>query len=182
MANKPATRARITSRRDVDPGSPPPIPPPTHGKIRVMTTGVFDLIHLGHVHMLEEAKKHGDELVVIIARDRTVRKLKHEPLNGEETRRRIVSALKPVDYAALGHTGDIYRVVGEVQPAVIALGYDQRFDPADVKKKCLDHGVNVRVVRLPEFDPDLDATRRIIDRIAQRIHDRNLYQQTEEAA
>lgn len=151
------------------------------GRVRVMTTGVFDLIHLGHIHMLEAAKKHGDELVVVIARDETVLKQKHNPINPEEVRRQIVAALKPVDHAVLGHHGDIYRIVGEIKPDVIALGFDQSFKEEEVERKCLEHGQKVKVVRLPQFDHDLDATKKIIERIGERIAKNELYQRHEVA-
>jgi FAD synthetase len=150
-------------------------------KTRVVTTGVFDLIHLGHIHMLQAAKGHGDELIVIIARDETVLKQKHNPINPEEVRRQIVENLKPVDRAVLGHRGDIYQIITELQPDVIALGFDQSFKEADVEKKCLDHGVKVKVVRLPQFDHDLDATRKIIERIGDRIAKNELYTRKEPA-
>ncbi|MEE9489142.1 MAG: adenylyltransferase/cytidyltransferase family protein, partial [Thermoplasmata archaeon] len=51
--------------------------------VRVMASGVFDLLHTGHLHYLEEAKKLGDELIVVVARDSTVRKEKHEPITTE---------------------------------------------------------------------------------------------------
>lgn len=151
----------------------------SRGRVRVMTTGVFDLIHLGHIHMLEAAKKHGDELIVVIARDETVLKQKHNPINPEEVRRQIVASLKPVDAAVLGHHGDIYRVVTELKPDIIALGFDQTFKEADVEKKCREHGVEVKVVRLPQFDHDLDATRKIIERIGDRIARNELYSRVE---
>ncbi len=61
--------------------------------VRVMATGVFDLLHLGHVYFLSEAKKLGDELVVVVARDSTARKFKHEPITAEATRVQLVAAL-----------------------------------------------------------------------------------------
>ena len=70
--------------------------------VRVMATGVFDLLHPGHVYFLEEAKQLGDELVVVVARDQTARRLKHEPYVPEHIRRQMVEALKPVDRAILG--------------------------------------------------------------------------------
>lgn len=147
-------------------------------KVRVMTTGVFDLLHLGHLHMLEAARGLGDELYVVIARDETVRKMKHEPLNGEEIRRQIVESLKPVTKAVLGHVGDIYRTVQDVHPDIIALGFDQKFSEEEVRRKSAEHGVVVRVVRLPQFDHDLDATRKIIERIGDRIAKKELYTQS----
>jgi FAD synthetase len=156
--------------------------PTPRRKTRVVTTGVFDLLHLGHIHMLQAAKTHGDELIVIIARDETVLKQKHNPINPEEVRRQIVEAMKPVDRAVLGHRGDIYQIITELKPDVIALGFDQPFKEADVEKKCLEHGVKVKVVRLPQFDHDLDATRKIIERIGDRIAKNELYNRKEPTA
>ena len=152
----------------------PTVDRPAH-PVRVMTTGVFDLIHLGHIQMLDAAKRLGSELVVVIARDETVRQQKHNPINDEETRRKIVAALKPVDRAVLGRHGDIYQIVKEIHPSVIALGFDQAFREDVVKQRCADVGVPVEVVRLPQFDFDLDATRKIVERIGERIQRNELY-------
>src|SRR5438067_6187619 len=91
---------------------------------RVMAAGVFDLLHLGHVHYLSEAKKAGDELVVVVATDVMVAKRKHQPILPQEQRLAMVAALKPVDIAILGSPVDQFQTVSAVQPDVIALGYD----------------------------------------------------------
>ena len=83
--------------------------------------------------------------------------------------------LAGVDKAVVGHPGDIYRIVTELRPNIIALGFDQSFKEADVERKCAEHGVPVKVVRLPQFDHDLDATRKIIQRIGDRITSKTLY-------
>ncbi len=59
--------------------------------VRVMATGVFDILHLGHLHYLEESKKLGDELVVVVATDKTVRRRKHEPITPEKMRLEMVA-------------------------------------------------------------------------------------------
>jgi FAD synthetase len=143
--------------------------------VRVMTTGVFDLLHPGHIAMLEEAAKLGDELVVVLARDESAAKEKHAPITPEEHRRRMVESLKPVDRAVLGHRGDYYRIVEELQPDIIALGFDQKYDEAAVAAKCAERGVKVQVVRLPHFVGDLDGTRKIIEKVAERAAQQNLY-------
>lgn len=130
-----------------------------------MATGVFDLIHLGHVHYLEEAKRLGDELVVVVARDSTVRREKHEPITPEEFRRHLVESLKPVDKAVLGGEGDMYQVVEELKPDIIALGYDQFHDAERIEKELKERGLDVKVVRLTELDGDLDGTRKIIKKV-----------------
>ncbi|MHB8633267.1 MAG: adenylyltransferase/cytidyltransferase family protein [Thermoplasmatota archaeon] len=140
-----------------------------------MTTGVFDLLHPGHLEMLEAAKALGDELVVVLARDESAEREKHRPIMPEEQRRRMVAALKPVDVAVLGHRGDYYRIVEELKPDVIALGFDQRYDEAEVTTTCRERGVTVKVVRLPHVAGDLDGTRKIIERVAGRAAEESLY-------
>lgn len=136
--------------------------------VRVMATGVFDLLHPGHIHYLTEAKKLGDELVVVVARDSTAERLKHRPIVSEEQRREMVAALKPVDEAVLGHEGNIYEILTEIRPDVIALGFDQSHDEARVLEECRQRGLaKTKVVRLPKFVSDLDGTRKIIAKVAE---------------
>jgi FAD synthetase len=133
--------------------------------VRVMATGVFDLLHPGHVYFLTEARKLGDELVVVVARDKTARRLKHEPYVPEHIRREMVEALKPVDRAVLGSTTDIYETVVRERPSIIALGYDQMWNEAEVESECARRGVPVKVVRVGKIPHDELATRRIVERI-----------------
>lgn len=136
--------------------------------VRVMATGVFDLLHPGHVHFLTEARRLGDELVVVVARDQTARRLKREPYVPEHVRREMVEALKPVDRAVLGSTTDIYQTVVDLRPDIIALGFDQRWDEREIEAECARRGVPAKVVRLSELRHDELATRRLIERILAR--------------
>lgn len=139
--------------------------------VRVMASGVFDIIHLGHLHYLEESKRLGDELVVVVATDTTVRRRKHEPITPESMRLELVAALKPVDRAILGkESGDMFKIVEELKPDIITVGYDQPFEPVELEKELLGRGLNVRVVRMPHLDHDLDGTRKIINKVIQ-FHD-----------
>jgi FAD synthetase len=133
-----------------------------------MATGVFDLLHPGHLYFLAEAKKLGDELVVVVARDQTARRLKREPYVPEQLRREMVEALKPVDRAVLGSTTDIYSTVTDLRPDIIALGFDQHWNETEVEQECARRGVRVKVVRLSRRAHDELATRRIIDKILER--------------
>lgn len=131
-----------------------------------MASGVFDIIHPGHISYLEQARSYGDELVVVIANDETVRRSKHEPITPEDMRARIVGALKPVDKAIVGGHGDFLDTVRYVRPDVIVLGYDQKFDVSDLESKLGEAGLgNIRVVRATECAEDLNATRRIVAKI-----------------
>ena len=135
--------------------------------VKVMATGTFDLLHLGHIYYLKEAKKLGDKLAVVVATDSTVRRLKHEPVNHEEVRLKLIKELKIVDEAYLGHEDDIYEIVKEIKPDVIALGFDQIHDEKNIKAELKKRGINAKVVRLNEFKggSDLEGTRKIIRKI-----------------
>ncbi len=95
---------------------------------RVLCCGTFDYLHPGHVSFLEQAAALGTELHVVIARDENVKRIKGVlPDHDEEQRRNMVAGVEVVDRALLGHPGpEFLRIVGEIDPDVIALGYDQR--------------------------------------------------------
>lgn len=133
--------------------------------VRVMASGVFDILHLGHLHYLEESKKLGDELIVVIATDKRVRELKHEPITNENTRLELIKAMKPVDDAFLGYESDIYKIVEEIKPDIITLGFNQEHDEEKIVAELTKRGLNVEVKRLPKFDSDLNGTRKIIQKI-----------------
>jgi len=135
--------------------------------VKVMATGTFDILHLGHIYFLKEAKKLGDKLAVVVATDLTVRKLKHEPVNPEEIRLNLIKELKVVDETYLGHEDDIYEIVKEIQPDVIALGFDQIHDEKKIQSELNKRNIRAKVVRLSELKggSDLEGTRRIIGKI-----------------
>ena len=133
--------------------------------VRVMASGVFDLLHSGHLHFLEEAKKLGDELIVVVATDKTVREKKHEPITNEDMRLKMVSALRPVAQAVLGKEGDMYEIVSELKPDIIALGFDQTHDEEQIAKDLAERGIDAQVVRLSQLNDDLSGTRKIMKKI-----------------
>lgn len=133
--------------------------------VKVMASGVFDILHLGHLHFLQEARKLGDELIVVVACDATVRKLKHEPVTPETMRAELVGALKVVDRVVIGGEGDPYDTVLELRPDRIAIGFDQTWDPQKVTRELKERGIDVEVVRMPKLDSDLNGTRKIIQKV-----------------
>ena len=135
---------------------------------RVMAVGVFDLLHAGHLHYLEQAKALGDHLTVIIAHDDTVRMRKHEPVTSQDLRRRMVSGLKPVDHAMVGNppTVPMYDILPLVEPDIIAIGYDQEHAESAIRAGLDERGFNeIQLVRVQGLTEDLDGTRKIIDKI-----------------
>ena len=136
--------------------------------VRVMAVGVFDLLHAGHLHYMEQAKSLGDHLVVVVAHDDTVRKRKHEPVTGQDLRRRMVEGLKPVDEAVIGNPPEvpIFDILPEVKPDIIALGYDQEHAEDSIRIKLQELGYDdIDVTRVAGLSDDLDGTRKIIARI-----------------
>ena len=133
---------------------------------RVMASGVFDILHTGHISYLEQARAAGDELVVVVACDSTVRKRKHEPVTPEAMRLKIVQSLKVVDKAVLGKdTGDLFETVSEIKPDIIMLGFDQTFDEKELELELRERGFSTKVLRATECSDDLNGTRRIIKKI-----------------
>ena len=149
------------------------------GVKRVMAAGVFDLLHLGHVHYLTEAKKHGDELVVVVATDVMVARRKHQPILPQEQRLAMVAALKPVDVAILGSPIDQFATVAAVQPDVIALGYDDYHQADQLRAELAKRGwSHIEIARMPKFDEhDLNGTRKIVKRILE-LYDPNAKEET----
>jgi FAD synthetase len=132
-----------------------------------MATGTFDLLHMGHIYYLKEAKKLGDTLIVVVATDSTVQKLKHDPITPQEIRVNLIRELKMVDEAYLGYEHDIYDIVEEIKPDIIALGFDQTHDEETIKKELEKRKINVKIVRLSKYqgESDLEGTRRIIQKV-----------------
>ncbi|HAK88779.1 MAG: hypothetical protein A2X55_05975 [Nitrospirae bacterium GWB2_47_37] len=121
-------------------------------KKKVVCAGTFDHFHPGHIDFLKQAKALGDELVVIVARDETVKRIKgFLPTNNESRRRDDVKGTDIPDSAVLGNLDtDIFQILEELQPDVIALGYDQRVSEEEIAKRfplC-------EIVRLASFQPE----------------------------
>lgn len=102
----------------------------TQGKKIVFTNGCFDLIHLGHVRYLKEAKKLGDVLIVGLNSDRSVKKIKGElrPIIPEKERAEIVDSLKPVDYVVIFSENDPNDLIENIKPDIHAKGGDYKIE------------------------------------------------------
>jgi len=138
---------------------------------------VFDLLHAGHLHYLEQAKALGDHLTVVVAHDDTVRKRKHEPVTSQDLRRRMVAGLKPVDEVVVGNPPDvpIFDILPTIQPNIIALGYDQEHAEDNIRTSLVTRGFDgIEVVRVDGLSDDLDGTRKIIARILERAEGRGV--------
>ncbi|MBS7652575.1 MAG: adenylyltransferase/cytidyltransferase family protein [Candidatus Bathyarchaeia archaeon] len=139
----------------------------------VIASGVFDLLHYGHIRFLEEAKRVGgpeSRLVVIVARDETVLRLKgRRPVIPEDQRRALVEALKVVDEALLGYEDmNLEAVIEKIKPDIIAVGYDQEEIEREVKRIIDERGLNLRVERIGRFgSEELNSSSKIKRRIVE---------------
>lgn len=121
-------------------------------KKRVVCAGTFDHLHLGHANFLRQAKALGDELVVIVARDENVNRIKNIlPEHNENERLENVKKTGIPDKVVLGlNEKDIFIILGKLKPDIIALGYDQRVSEEKIQERLPD----CKVVRLKSFKPD----------------------------
>lgn len=139
----------------------------------VLAAGVFDLLHYGHIRYLEEAKKKGGDkarLVVIVARDETVRSLKgSDPIIPEDQRRAVIEALKVVDEALLGFENmDLARVLLQVKPDIVVVGHDQEAIKSQVEKINKVREMNIKIVQMKQFgEDDLNSSSKIKSRIVE---------------
>jgi len=139
--------------------------------IRVLALGVFDILHLGHLYFLNQAKSLGDELVVVVASDSNASfKMGEmgEPVFPEQVRLEIIRSLKPVDQAVLNNGRDLYKIIEELKPNIIALGYDQKYDIVKMEKELARIGLEVKVKRLRKHPNGLLSSSKIIYSIVSR--------------
>jgi FAD synthetase len=140
----------------------------------VVATGVFDILHPGHVFYLERSRALGDELAVVVARDVNVRN-KPGPIVPEAQRLRMVSALRVVDRAMLGSKTDIFESIQKLKPDIITLGYDQRFDPAALESELSRRGLYPRIVRIEaDLEFELQSSHQIVKKILERFAGRQV--------
>jgi rfaE bifunctional protein nucleotidyltransferase chain/domain len=139
------------------------------GRRLVLTNGCFDLLHIGHVRYLEQARTLGDALAVAVNSDASVQRLKApgRPINPADERAEVVAALESVDFVVIFDEDTAESLVAEVQPAFYVKGGDYSEEPeSDLYppegRVATEHGGEVRVL---EYVPNrsTSATLRRID-------------------
>jgi D-beta-D-heptose 7-phosphate kinase/D-beta-D-heptose 1-phosphate adenosyltransferase len=121
-----------------------------HGEKVVMTNGCFDILHLGHVQYLEEAKKLGDHLIVAVNDDDSVKKLKGptRPLNDLQSRMKVLLGLSSVDWVVSFSEQTPERLINKLLPDVLVKGADYKINEIAGHKAVLKNGGEVRVIAL----------------------------------
>jgi len=119
---------------------------------QIMVFGTFDGLHPGHLDFFKQAKDYGDYLTVVIARDINVKKIKGKlPKYSETERLKQIIALKQVDRPILGQIKDVYKVIRDEKPDIIALGYDQEKYTNNLVKKF----PKIKIIRLKPYKPEI---------------------------
>ncbi len=119
-----------------------------------MVFGTFDGLHKGHSDFFRQAKRYGDYLIVIVARDKTVKKLKGRlPLYNEKERLEAVKNSKSVDETKLGSKNNPYQIINKIKPEIICLGYDQKSFTNNLRGKLREMGLETKVYRLKPYKP-----------------------------
>jgi FAD synthetase len=132
--------------------------------MKVLTFGTFDILHIGHLNYLKQAREIAGvgELHVIVARDINAEKIKAKKLIHDENERlEIISQLKIIDKAILGEKENIFDSVKKINPDIVVLGYDQLPSNEILKEKFKDHEINAKIVRAKPFKDSTSKSSKI---------------------
>jgi len=122
----------------------------------VLTAGTFDLIHIGHIKFLKEAKRAGgknSKLFVILTNDKNVKKLKgRKPIFNQIERKNIVGSIRFVDKVFLGDRKiDYASKIKKIKPDIIVFGYDQSEIMQKIKEIVKKERMKIKIIKLPKF-------------------------------
>ncbi len=129
---------------------------------KILVFGTFDGLHDGHKDFFRQAREFGDHLVVVVGRDSTIIKTKGRPPKfNEQERLAAVGAAEYVDEARLGNEAVLgekfnpYKVIEEIKPDVICLGYDQTHFTEKLAEKIKEMGLSIEIKRLKAYRPEM---------------------------
>ena len=136
---------------------------------KIVATGTFDILHPGHIYYLEESKKLGDELWVIVAREKNVIH-KPRPIVSEDQRLRMIQSLRCVDHAILGDHTDMYKPIREINPDIITIGFNQKWSLEKLRSEMSERGICAEVVQISEYTgmPFTSSTKIIEESVRRR--------------
>ncbi len=122
----------------------------------VLCFGTFDRLHPGHEDYFRQARELGGRVVVVVARDETVQEVKgRQPLQSEEVRLKAVAQHPLVSEARLGLPGDKYRIIEEIHPDIILLGYDQQAFTDSLEETLRARRISCMVKRATPYKPEI---------------------------
>jgi rfaE bifunctional protein nucleotidyltransferase chain/domain len=133
------------------------------GERIVLTNGCFDLIHVGHIRYLKEAKDEGDILIVALNSDSSVRKLKGKgrPLLNQEERAEIIASFSFVDYITLFEEPNVVKILLALEPDIHAKGSDYTKETVPEKDTVKEYGGKIAITG----GPKVRSTSRLLEKI-----------------
>ena len=135
-----------------------------------MLFGTFDILHVGHINLFQQAKKYGDKLIVVVARDINVKKNKKlKPLFNEEERAEIVKNIKLIDQVLLGNKINPYQIIKKISPNIITLGYDQKNYVIGLKDFLQKNNLSTQVIRLKPYKKEKYKSHKIRKYIEEKL-------------
>lgn len=133
------------------------------GKSVVFTNGCFDILHVGHLRYMEEAKRQGDILIVGVNSDASVRRLKGEtrPINGERDRAEMLCGLKAVDYTVIFPEDTPVELIDALKPSIHVKGGDYKKEDLPETEVVERHGGEVRILNFVEGKSTTNIVKKI---------------------
>lgn len=135
-----------------------------------MVFGTFDILHLGHISLFRQARKYGDSLIAVIARDHRVKKIKgSNSFHTDLERKKMLEHIDLIDKVVLGNNKNVYIVIKKIKPDVVALGYDQKYFVGALESKIKEFKLTTEVVRLKKYAGEKHKTGKIKKYLAKQI-------------
>lgn len=124
----------------------------SNGQSIVFTNGCFDLLHYGHLEILEKSASFGDKLIVGLNSDYSVKRLKgsQRPINNENFRARMMAAMEWVDAVCIFNEDTPELIINKIIPDVLVKGGDYRIDQIVGAKTVLEHNGKVMIIPIVE--------------------------------
>ena len=131
-------------------------------KSKVIVFGTFGMIHPGHRSFLKQARKYGEYLIVIVARDKTVEEVKKKTVSHERKRLKNMKDRKLADKAILGSLTDKYAAIKKYRPDTICLGYDQKYFIGGLREELEKANLKkTKIIRLKPYKPEIYKTSKL---------------------
>lgn len=138
----------------------------TQGKKVVFTNGCFDILHVGHLRYLEQAREQGDILVVGVNSDASVKRLKGptRPINSELDRAEMLAGLKAVDYTVIFTEDTPVEIIEELKPSIHVKGGDYKKEDLPETEVVERNGGEVRILMLVDGKSTTNVVNKILEK------------------
>lgn len=129
----------------------------------VVTNGCFDILHVGHVRYLQKTKEYADKLIVMLNSDLSVKKLKgiNRPINNQNDRAELLSALSCVDYVVLFEEESPAELLGKINPNVYTKGADYTMETLPERDVVIKNNIKVEFIEFVEGKSTTNVIKKI---------------------